>query len=80
MTTSDRLMNEIARELEELMEAELSSISAPVGEGRLDPVQWCLDTSQTRCIPLLVCIQHLRDNYGIDVAVSMGLDTEPTLH
>ena len=80
MTTSDYMLSEIAHALDELMEAELSSISTPVGEGRLDPVQWCLDTAQTRCIPLPVCIQHLRDNYGIDVAFCFGLDTKPTIH
>ncbi len=80
MKRSDQMMDEIAAALDDLMQAELSSISTPVGEGRLDPAQWCLDTSITRCIPLPVCIQHLRDNYGIDVAFIQGPGTKSTIH
>jgi hypothetical protein len=73
-------LDEVALALEAQIEEELTTLSAPVGEGNLDPVQWCLDTSSTRCIPISICVQHLQNHYGIDVAGLSGLDTKPMIH
>lgn len=79
-TSSFDLMSDITAEMDKQIHEELVSLSAPVGAGELDAIQWCLDTSMTRCIPISICIEHLRAAYGIDVNIPCPLDRDRHLH